>query len=91
LSWVRRTRRDGDSWATADVPLGEDSEAYAVEILLGATVVRSLAATQPSALYAAADELADFGTPQASLAVRIAQLSATVGRGFAAESILIVQ
>ena len=91
LSWVRRTRRDGNSWATADVPLGEDSEAYAVEILLGATVVRSLAAAQPSALYAAADELADFGTPQASLAVRVAQLSATVGRGFAAESILIVQ
>jgi len=74
LSWVRRTRRDGDSWATADVPLGEDSEVYAVDILSGATVVRSLAAAQPSTLYAAADELADFGTPQASLAVRVVQL-----------------
>ncbi len=82
LSWIRRTRRDGDSWATLDAPLGEDSEAYAVDILSGAEVVRSLAAAQPSALYAAADELADFGAPQASLAVRVAQLSATVGRGF---------
>ena len=72
-------------------PLGEDSEAYAVDILSGANVVRSLTAAQPSALYAAADELADFGIWQASLAVRVAQLSATVGRGFAAESTLIVQ
>jgi hypothetical protein len=32
-----------------------------------------------------ADELADFGTAQTSLRVRIAQLSATVGRGNAAE------
>jgi GTA TIM-barrel-like domain/Putative phage tail protein len=91
LSWIRRTRRDGDSWATLDQPLGEDGEAYAIDILSGANVVRSLAAAQPSALYPAADELADFGAPQASLAVRVAQLSATVGRGFAAQSTLIIQ
>ncbi|MFV2003068.1 MAG: host specificity protein, partial [Paracoccaceae bacterium] len=28
LSWVRRTRIDGDNWVSADVPLGEDSESY---------------------------------------------------------------
>ena len=47
-------------------------------------VVRTLSDATPSVLYAAADEIADFGAPQASLAVRVAQLSATVGRGFAA-------
>ena len=45
--------------------------------------------TSPSALYAAADEIADFGAAQTSLTVRVAQLSATVGRGFAATATLI--
>jgi len=39
-------------------------------------------------LYAAADEIADFGAPQAALSVRLAQLSATVGRGVAAQATL---
>ena len=42
--------------------------------------------TTPTALYTAADELADFGVAQTSLSVRVVQLSATVGRGFAAEA-----
>jgi len=87
LSWIRRTRRDGDAW-DAEVPLAEDSEAYVAEILSGTTVVRTLNASSPSVLYAAADELADFGSVQATLDVRVAQLSATVGRGFETRKIL---
>ncbi|MCF8478781.1 MAG: phage tail protein, partial [Pseudolabrys sp.] len=89
LSWIRRTRADGDSWE-GEVPLGEDSERYEVDIMSGATVLRTLSATTPSALYPSADEIADFGAPQTSLSVRVVQLSATVGRGFAAETTLIV-
>ena len=85
VTWIRRTRIDGDSWV-GEVPLGEDSERYEVDILSGGDVVRTLTATSPSALYASADELADFGAAQTSLTVRVAQLSATVGRGFAAQS-----
>jgi hypothetical protein len=88
ISWIRRTRREGDAWTAGEVPLAEETEAYVLDILSGANVVRSLQLTQPSALYAAADEIADFGAPQASLAVRVAQLSATVGRGGAAEAVL---
>ena len=84
LSWIRRTRIDGDSWV-GEVPLGEDSEQYALDILSGATVVRTLSATTPSVLYASADELADFGAAQSTLHVRVTQVSATVGRGFAAD------
>jgi hypothetical protein len=91
LNWIRRTRRDGDSWAAVDVPLGEDAEGYAVDILSGSEVVRSLSAAEPSVLYPAADELADFGSTQANLAVRVAQMSAIVGRGFATQSTLTVQ
>jgi hypothetical protein len=88
LSWVRRTRIDGDSWV-GEVPLGEDSEQYSVDILSGATVVRTLTAITPSVLYAAADELTDFGTTQTSLSLRVTQLSATVGAGFPATATLV--
>jgi hypothetical protein len=87
ISRIRRTRRDGDAW-DGEVPLGEESEAYAVDILSGATVVRTLTANAPSVLYAAAEELADFGAAQTTLSVRVAQLSATVGRGFETHKIL---
>jgi hypothetical protein len=90
VSWVRRTRIGGDNWQTADVPLGEDSEAYVVDVLSGGAVVRTLNATTPTVLYAVADEVADFGATQSSLSVRVTQLSATVGRGIAAEATLSV-
>lgn len=87
ISWIRRTRTDGDGWGV-EVPLGEDSEAYVFDILSGTTIVRSLACSTPQALYAVADEIADFGAPQTSLHVRVAQLSSTVGAGHPAERTL---
>lgn len=86
LSWVRRTRTDGDSWDMVEVPLGEAAEAYRVEILDGGTVVRSYEVSAPTVLYSAAAELADFGAPQAELTLRIAQLSAVVGPGHPLEA-----
>lgn len=86
LSWIRRTRRDGDAWEPIEVPLGEDGERYDVDILDGSSVVRTLAAAAPEAVYAAADEVADFGAPQDTLALRVAQVSASVGRGFPGEA-----
>jgi len=88
IAWIRRTRIDGDSW-TGEVPLGEDSERYTVDILSGSTVVRTLQATGAGALYAAADEIADFGAAQTSLTVRVTQVSATVGAGFSTTATLI--
>jgi len=81
ISWIRRTRLGGDSWLAAEVPLAEDSERYEVDILSGATVVRTLAATTPSVIYTAADQIADFGALPASVSVRVYQLSAFLGRG----------
>jgi hypothetical protein len=85
LSWARRTRRDGDSWSPGDLPLGEESEAYLVDVLSGGVVLRTIASTTREAIYAGADELADFGVPQSLLVIRVTQLSATVGRGYANE------
>jgi len=66
------------------VPLGEDSEAYEVDILDGATRKRTLQVATPSALYTAAQQTADWGSVLVSgqtLSIRIHQLSALIGRG----------
>ncbi len=88
LSWIRRSRMDGDGWAPVEIPLGEASERYRVEILSGAEVVRAVEVTESTLVYPAASELADFGAMQGTLAVRIAQLSAVLGPGTAATAIL---
>src|SRR5690606_31897919 len=88
LSWVRRTRFGGDSWDALEVPLNEEAEAWRVEILDGSDVVRTIETAAPLALYSSADELADFGAPQATLHVRVAQLSAIAGAGRAREATL---
>ena len=38
VSWVRRTRIGGDSWASLQVPLGEEREAYVLRISSNAVV-----------------------------------------------------
>jgi hypothetical protein len=90
LSWVRRTRLDGDSWEAQEVPLGEASERYEVDILDGSVVKRMLQASSAQVLYPLADEIADFGTPLDTITVRVVQLSALVGRGYPAEAVLSV-
>jgi hypothetical protein len=90
LNWVRRTRIGG-AWANnvASVALGEENEAYDLEILNSGTVVRSfLGLTSPNALYSESQQIADFGIVQTSLEIRVYQLSATVGRGFAGSASL---
>ena len=84
ISWIRRSRVDGEWRDGVGIPLGEESEAYEVDILDGSTVVRTIEATSPSASYSAADQVADFGSAQSSMDVKIYQLSAVVGRGYAA-------
>ena len=84
IGWVRRSRVDAEWRNGVDIPLGEESERYEVEILDGATVRRTLPATSPTVAYTAAQQVADFGAAQPSVSVRIYQLSAIVGRGYPA-------
>ena len=85
IRWTRRSRAlVADSWGGLEVPLGEELEAYEVEILDGATVKRVLSMTTTSAVYTAAEQTADWGAPLGpgdTLDIRIFQLSALVGRG----------
>jgi hypothetical protein len=90
LSWIRRTRVSGDSWETLDVPLGEAEERYEIDILDGEVVKRMMQSTTASVTYLTDDEIDDFGGALDTISVRIAQISATVGRGFATEAALVV-
>jgi hypothetical protein len=82
LTWIRRTRIGGDSWAGLDVPLGEELEAYEIEIRDGDAVKRILAASETRAVYTAAEQSADFGSAEfGNLHVTIYQLSRAFGRG----------
>jgi hypothetical protein len=81
ISWLRRARVNAQWRDSVDVALDEVVEAYELEILNGANVVRVLAVSAGAASYSAAQQIADFGAKQASVSVRIYQISSAVGRG----------
>ncbi len=79
LSWIRRTRIDGDSWAAEEVPLGEEAERYRLRVMGGLTVLRELDVTAPGWTYTAAMQTADG--VGASFAIEVAQVSQSFGPG----------
>lgn len=82
LSWIRRTRIDGDSWSLSDVPLGEEAEQYTIEILDGETIARTIEAQETSTTYTNDQQTEDFGSGlPSSLTIRVAQVSTTYGAG----------
>ncbi len=81
ITWTRRTRSGGDSWSADDVPLAEETERYEIDILDGSTIKRIMATAAPSATYSAAEQIADFGAPQATCTIQVYQIAAGYGRG----------
>ncbi|WP_172295811.1 glycoside hydrolase/phage tail family protein [Pseudoruegeria sp. HB172150] len=79
VSWVRRTRVDGDSWQSTEVPLGEESESYLVRVIEGGSVVREVSVSAPSHSYSAAARSADGVS--GSYQLDVAQVSARFGPG----------
>jgi GTA TIM-barrel-like domain/Putative phage tail protein len=79
VSWIRRTRIEGDDWSGLDVPLGEESESYLVRVMEGATVVRETTVGSSEWTYTAAQQASDAsGAP---LAIEVAQVSSRYGAG----------
>ena len=81
VTWLRRTRRDGDSWDPVDVPLAEDSESYEIDILSGTSIVASYTVGSPSLTYTVAQQTTDLGGPQPQITLSISQLSRAIGNG----------
>lgn len=89
INWVRRTRIDGGWRSGVDVPLGEASESYEVEVWnAGRTgLLRTFTSlTSPTVEYTATHQASDGLTPGAPVQVSIYQLSSVVGRGFEARA-----
>jgi len=79
VSWIRRTRLDGDDWDLADVPLAEENESYLVRVRQGAAVVRETVVGTQSWTYDAAAQAADGLS--GDFEVTVAQISARYGPG----------
>lgn len=83
ISWVPRARI-GALWnGAAIVALDETIEAYEIDVLDGDTIMRTLTASTPSIVYTEAQQIEDFGSAQAAIAVAVHQMSQRVGRGHA--------
>ena len=79
VSWIRRSRA-GYGWIDfVDAPLGEEREAYRIDVSLDGRRLRQQEVSVPAFVYAAADRIADGDG--AILELSIAQLSAAIGPG----------
>jgi hypothetical protein len=79
FTWKRRTRVDGDSWQSAEVPLAEDSEAYQIRVIQSSAIVAEYSVVQPEFLYTASMRASDGVT--GPFQVSVAQISASFGPG----------
>jgi hypothetical protein len=86
LRWVRRTRGVAEMRDYVDADLGETSEAYQVDIFADGSYAarkRTLSVATSAAAYSNAEQVSDFGSAQATLYLKVYQMSAAVGRGYA--------
>jgi len=83
IAWIRRTRI-GPEWRDDnDVPLGEATESYSIDVFNNGTIVRILTSTSESVVYLSADQTTDgFTPPRDPLHIKLFQISADIGRGF---------
>lgn len=93
ILWTRRTRYGGaygsGSAALIDGiggPVNEEVEKFEIDILGGSpeTVLRTITAYTNNCIYSAAQQVADFGSVQSTVDIKVYQISAAVGRGYEA-------
>ena len=79
VSWKRRSRVLGDSWRTSEVPLGETTEAYQIDILQAGARIKSVTVSDASWTYPSAEMATDLAS--GSFDIHVAQLSDRYGAG----------
>jgi len=83
ITWLRRSRLFGKLFDV--IALEEPFEEYEVEILDGSTVVRTFTGVNAlTVTYTSAMQIADFGSNQSTLRVKVYQITNLLGRGTAA-------
>ncbi|AIF81409.1 hypothetical protein I862_04245 [endosymbiont of Acanthamoeba sp. UWC8] len=87
ISWKRRTRIGGDWLDGVDIPLAEEVEAYEVDIMGEGKIKRTISGiSKTQVIYPIDRQIADFGLVQDKITVKVYQLSASIGRGYAANA-----
>jgi hypothetical protein len=86
LSWDRRSRLSSRFLGSGGsvVPLGEAVESYEVDVLDGATVLRTASVSSPEWTYTQAMQASDGVDSATALTFSVYQMSAIVGRGYVA-------
>ncbi|MCZ4354191.1 glycoside hydrolase TIM-barrel-like domain-containing protein [Roseovarius aestuarii] len=79
VTWIRRTRVDGDRWDTPEVPLGEESEQYILRILEDNAIRREEVLNTPTFDYTTAHKADD--SIAGPYSIEVAQISAKYGAG----------
>ena len=85
LTWIRRTRIDGDSWNSSEVPLGEVSEQYSIEVMKDGSLIRRDSTDLTSWRYTIIDQVSDGVTTPFDIVV------AQVSEGFGAGPLRIIE
>lgn len=75
ISWIRCARAGGDVWGAGEPPLGALAESYALHILDGSAIKRSVVVSAPAYTYTVAEQIADFGASPGSLRLRVSQMA----------------
>lgn len=79
ITWIRRTRIDGDTWQAFEVPLAEEAERYQVRVFQGEALRAEYTVVQPQFVYTAAMRLADL--QPGPYRIEVAQVSMQYGPG----------
>lgn len=84
IEWERRSRFRGNGEISYNYPLGEETEAYEIDILdaPGGTVLRTLSSSTTEAEYTSAQQTEDGFDPAEAIPIVVYQISAAVGRGY---------
>ena len=88
ISWIRRTRLGGDSWEAPEVPLGEDTESYEVDILDGARRAHARQHHAVRHLHGGRSRPPISAPRSPAYDMRVYQLSAAYGRGTPREAVV---
>lgn len=80
ITWIRRSRIGTELPDSGDIPFDDTNESYEVEILDGSDVVRTLTASAPTVSYTEVQQIADFGSAQPAVDVRVYQRNNLIGR-----------
>ena len=87
LSWTRRARHSADRLDMASVPLLEDSQLFQLALIDAGEVIRTVETPDTSWTYTAAMQT-DDGYPTDEFTCKVSQISARVGAGAKAETVL---